>query len=169
MGREGGVAEEMTSYCEGWGLVGGEGGGAAGMTSYSGGWGLVGGAGDVAAGMTSYSASGVVSACFTAPYAILLVMTDGSLQCIRESVDSLCRDDADMPMPPYIRKAYNRPNHTCQPCNTAFLDHPPKFSLIFCDFPGSRKCSIKPIQSLLGLRAIDRCRAHESVSGPRAH
>ena len=23
---------------------------------------------------------------------------------IRESVDSLCRDDADMPMPPYIRK-----------------------------------------------------------------
>ena len=25
---------------------------------------------------------------------------------IRESVDSLCRDDADMPMPPYIRKAY---------------------------------------------------------------
>ena len=31
-------------------------------------------------------------------------------QCIRESVDSLCRDDADMPMPPYIRKACNRPN-----------------------------------------------------------
>ena len=29
---------------------------------------------------------------------------------IRESVDSLCRDDADMPRPPYIRKAYNRPN-----------------------------------------------------------
>ena len=29
---------------------------------------------------------------------------------IRESVDSLCRDDADMPMPPYIRKAYDRPN-----------------------------------------------------------
>ena len=29
---------------------------------------------------------------------------------IRESVDSLCRDDADMPMPPYIRKACNRPN-----------------------------------------------------------
>ena len=29
---------------------------------------------------------------------------------IRESVDSLCRDDVDMPMPPYIRKAYNRPN-----------------------------------------------------------
>ena len=29
--------------------------------------------------------------------------------------------------------------HTCQPCNTAFLDHQRKFSLIFCDFPGSRK------------------------------
>ena len=29
---------------------------------------------------------------------------------IRESVDSLCRDDADMPMTPYIRKACNRPN-----------------------------------------------------------
>ena len=24
--------------------------------------------------------------------------------------------------------------HTCQPCNTAFLDHPPKFSLIFAIF-----------------------------------
>ena len=33
-----------------------------------------------------------------------------SLRYIRESVDSLRRDDADMPMPPYIRKAYNRPN-----------------------------------------------------------
>ena len=32
------------------------------------------------------------------------------MMCIRESVDSLCRDDADMPMPPYIRKAYNCPN-----------------------------------------------------------
>ena len=31
-------------------------------------------------------------------------------KCIRESVDSLCRDDADMPRPPYIRKANNRPN-----------------------------------------------------------
>ena len=29
---------------------------------------------------------------------------------IRESVDSLCRDDADMPMTPYIGKACNRPN-----------------------------------------------------------
>ena len=33
-----------------------------------------------------------------------------SSEIIRESVDSLCRDDADMPMPPYIQKAYNRPN-----------------------------------------------------------
>ena len=32
------------------------------------------------------------------------------IHSIRESVDSLCRDDADMPMPPYIRKACNRPN-----------------------------------------------------------
>ena len=31
---------------------------------------------------------------------------------IRESVDFPCRDDADMPMPPYIRKACNRPNAT---------------------------------------------------------
>ena len=31
-------------------------------------------------------------------------------RAIRESVDSLCRDDADMPMTPYIRKACNRPN-----------------------------------------------------------
>ena len=38
-----------------------------------------------------------------------LMMTDGRTLCIlqilvyiRESVDSLCRDDADMPMPPYI-------------------------------------------------------------------
>ena len=28
----------------------------------------------------------------------------------RVSIDSLCRDDADMPMMPYIRKACNRPN-----------------------------------------------------------
>ena len=28
----------------------------------------------------------------------------------RESVDSLCRDDTDTPMPPYIRKVCNRPN-----------------------------------------------------------
>ena len=35
---------------------------------------------------------------------------NNSYPTIRESVDSLCRDDADMPMPPYIRKAYNRHN-----------------------------------------------------------
>ena len=29
---------------------------------------------------------------------------------IRESVDSLCRDGADMPRPPYIGKACTRPN-----------------------------------------------------------
>ena len=33
------------------------------------------------------------------------------LKCvIRESVDSLCRDGADMPRPPYIGKACTRPN-----------------------------------------------------------
>ena len=42
----------------------------------------MGGVRGVAAGMTSYSASGVVSALFIAPYAILLVMTDGSLQYV---------------------------------------------------------------------------------------
>ena len=31
---------------------------------------------------------------------------------IRESVDSLCRDGADMPRPPYIGKACTRPNAT---------------------------------------------------------
>ena len=30
--------------------------------------------------------------------------------CIRESVDSLCRDGADTPMPPYIGKAFTRTN-----------------------------------------------------------
>ena len=30
-------------------------------------------------------------------------------ELIRESVDSLCRDAADMPMPPYIRKAFQPP------------------------------------------------------------
>ena len=29
---------------------------------------------------------------------------------IRELVDSLCRDNADMPMSPYIQKVCNRPN-----------------------------------------------------------
>ena len=33
-----------------------------------------------------------------------------TIYSIRESVDSLCRDDVDMPMTPYIRKACNRPN-----------------------------------------------------------
>ena len=37
------------------------------------------------------------------------VLIEG-FHCIRESVDSLCRDDADMPMTPYIRKTCNRPN-----------------------------------------------------------
>ena len=41
----------------------------------------------------------------------IFAVSHTTLYCIiRESVDSLCRDDADMPMPPYIRKAYNRPN-----------------------------------------------------------
>ncbi len=31
-------------------------------------------------------------------------------ECIRESVDSLCRDGADTPMPPYIGKAFTRTN-----------------------------------------------------------
>ena len=30
--------------------------------------------------------------------------------CIRESVDSLCRDGVDTPMPPYIGKAFTRTN-----------------------------------------------------------
>ena len=29
---------------------------------------------------------------------------------LRESVDSLCRDGADTPMPPYIGKAFTRTN-----------------------------------------------------------
>ena len=41
---------------------------------------------------------------------VAAVNGEGDVGIIRESVDSLCRDDADMPMPPYIRKAYNRPN-----------------------------------------------------------
>ena len=32
------------------------------------------------------------------------------LHLIRESVDSLCRDGADTPMPPYIGKAFTRTN-----------------------------------------------------------
>ena len=41
---------------------------------------------------------------------ILIVYKRVGRVSIRESVDSLCRDDADMPMPPYIRKACNRTN-----------------------------------------------------------
>ena len=38
------------------------------------------------------------------------VYTRGTVLCIRESVDSLCRDGADTPMPPYIGKAFTRTN-----------------------------------------------------------
>ena len=31
-------------------------------------------------------------------------------ESIRDSVDSLCRDDVDMPKPPYKREACNLPN-----------------------------------------------------------
>ena len=34
----------------------------------------------------------------------------GDEASIRESVDSLCRDGADTPMPPYIGKAFTRTN-----------------------------------------------------------
>ena len=38
-------------------------------------------------------------------------LSPSNSQCvIRESVDSLCRDGADMPRPPYIGKACTRPN-----------------------------------------------------------
>ena len=42
-------------------------------------------------------------------------MSTRYVQCsiiIRESVDSLCRDGADMPRPPYIGKACTHPNAT---------------------------------------------------------
>ena len=39
------------------------------------------------------------------PYILFLIFT-----LIRESVDSLCRDGADTPMPPYIGKAFTRTN-----------------------------------------------------------
>ena len=43
--------------------------------------------------------------------AMLYISASGHIYTsIRESVDSLCRDDVDMPMPPYIRKACNRLN-----------------------------------------------------------
>ena len=45
-----------------------------------------------------------VVALFDAPYRILYI------PYIRESVDSLCRDGADTPMPPYIGKAFTRTN-----------------------------------------------------------
>ena len=47
--------------------------------------------------------TGVV--CELREYNILCIMS-----VIRESVDSLCRDGADMPRPPYIGKACTRPN-----------------------------------------------------------
>ena len=42
-------------------------------------------------------------------YVLVLLRLD---DVIRESVDSLCRDGADMPRPPYIGKACTRPNAT---------------------------------------------------------
>ena len=45
------------------------------------------------------------------PYIFTLLFATFS-HVFRESVDSLCRDDADMPMPSYIGKACNRPNAT---------------------------------------------------------
>ena len=41
---------------------------------------------------------------------VFILGVERTCTCIRESVDSLCRDDVDMPMPPYIRKACNRPD-----------------------------------------------------------
>ena len=49
--------------------------------------------------MSSLHATSDLYTCFTSFYAGL-----ASTVNIRELVDSLCRDDADMPMPPYIRK-----------------------------------------------------------------
>ena len=40
----------------------------------------------------------------------ILRLKHKNLVCIRESVDSLCRDGADTPMPPYIGKAFTRTN-----------------------------------------------------------
>ena len=36
--------------------------------------------------------------------------SQNNTHCIRESVDSLCKDGADTPMPPYIGKAFTRTN-----------------------------------------------------------
>ena len=38
------------------------------------------------------------------------MMYVAAILSIRELVDSLCRDNTDKPMPPYIQKACNRPN-----------------------------------------------------------
>ena len=53
---------------------------------------------------TSYFIFNDFYTCFTIFYAGLAFDT------IRESVDSLCRDGADTPMPPYIGKAFTRTN-----------------------------------------------------------
>ena len=57
---------------------------------------------------------------------VMHVMQVSKVMVIRESVDSLCRDDADMPMPPYRRKAYNCPNAVadCDPRVLLYLKHP---------------------------------------------
>ena len=39
-----------------------------------------------------------------------LLQCNTHINYIRESVDSLCRDGADTPMPPYIGKAFTRTN-----------------------------------------------------------
>ena len=41
---------------------------------------------------------------------VVLFQGQKCIATIGESVDSLCRDDADMPKPPYKRKACNLPN-----------------------------------------------------------
>ena len=39
----------------------------------------------------------------------VVIQEDPKNMSIRQSVDSLCRDDADMPMPPYIGKLATAP------------------------------------------------------------
>ena len=46
---------------------------------------------------------GMVSSLHSTSFLMIFIL-------VSESVNSLCRDDADMPMPPYIRKACNRAN-----------------------------------------------------------
>ena len=41
---------------------------------------------------------------------VFRVLKMGYILYIRELVDSLCRDGADTPMPPYIGKAFTRTN-----------------------------------------------------------